>query len=279
MNLPKLVQEPKFWLVAVAGVLMALQLTLSDRFEQVELFGTSMLAWGAVSFLIWEKHSALNLKSSVFAKFFGATLVALVFAKTVFLSSYDPFLRFFPLISGLGLGLVASDLKGLKQYWQELIILAFPILAPAPAFLVKLVDISPITAKSAAMMLWYSGFNVRHEGLFLHLPTGSVEVGSGCSGLSVILQLLGLALLVLFMFPTTLGQKIIVPIVAVLVGFVVNSGRVALMAVLVASSNPQSFEYWHFGQGSLIFSMIAVLIFGLITWFAILREQPENQDA
>jgi len=43
------------------------------------------------------------------------------------------------------------------------------------------------------------------------------------------------------------------PIVAVLVAFVVNGVRVALMAILVAYSSQEAFEYWHTGTGSEIF--------------------------
>jgi exosortase/archaeosortase family protein len=72
------------------------------------------------------------------------------------------------------------------------------------------------------------------------------------------------------------GQKIVVPIIAVLIGFIVNAARVALMAVLVSLSQPEAFKYWHEGNGSVIFSMIAVFIFGLFCWFAILQE-PQNK--
>ena len=46
--------------------------------------------------------------------------------------------------------------------------------------------------------------------------------------------------------------------------FLVNGVRVALMAVLVALSDGEAFEYWHLGDGSLIFSAIAVFSLALI---------------
>lgn len=278
MNWFNSLKTPQTWILAIAAILAIQQVYLTDKFEQVELLGTSLLAWGASFFLIWEKRPNLSFQSNLFTKCFGLTLLALVFWKHFTLSEYEAFLRLSPIISGIGLGLVASGFKGLKQYWQELLILCFPILSPAPAFLHEAIKIAPVTAVISGLLLWYLGFPVSREGVLLHLPTGSVEVGSGCSGLSVIMQLLGLAMLVLFMFPTNLKQKILVPLVAIFVGFTINCGRVALMAFLVAYSSPKSFEYWHFGEGSLIFSMIAVLIFGLICWFGIIPETPKKQD-
>jgi exosortase/archaeosortase family protein len=74
------------------------------------------------------------------------------------------------------------------------------------------------------------------------------------------------------------GQKIVVPLVAIISAFVVNAARVALLAVLVSLSQPEAFKYWHEGSGSVIFSMIAVFIFGLFCWFAILKDQPPNKE-
>jgi exosortase/archaeosortase family protein len=80
------------------------------------------------------------------------------------------------------------------------------------------------------------------------------------------------------MFPTTLSKKILTPVMAVFLAFIVNGFRVALMAVL-AHSNEAAFKYWHEGDGSLIFSMLAVLIFGFFCHFLLLRNESENQDS
>lgn len=77
------------------------------------------------------------------------------------------------------------------------------------------------------------------------------------------LTLLQLALLFLLMFPTRLRDKVLVPVAAVTLAFIVNGVRVALMAVLAAFSNQNTFEYWHSGGGSQIFSVISMLTFGL----------------
>lgn len=152
-------------------------------------------------------------------------------------------------------------------------------IAIPPGLVLRVLDTAPATAKFSGFLLWYLGADVTREGIFLILPEGSIEVASGCNGLNLILQLLGLSMLVLLMFPTKRLQKIIVPVVGASVAFVVNAARVALLAAIVAGGDKKTFTYWHHGDGSLIFSMIAVLIFGAFCWLAILREEPENKVA
>lgn len=276
INWLKHVQEPKYWLLGIASGLIALHLTLTSRTNDTDLFGTMLLFWGVVAFLIWERHESLTFESGVFASFFGASLIALILLKISSISGYDLFIRATPFLSGISLALLASGTKGLKQYWQELLILAYT--AIPPGLIGVFVDVPALTAKFSAFLLHYLGFEVVRKGVFLMLENGSVEVNHGCSGETVILQLLGMALLFLLMFPTTVGQKIVVPLVAIISAFVVNAARVALLAVLVSLSQPEAFKYWHEGSGSVIFSMIAVFIFGLFCWFAILKDQPPNKE-
>ncbi len=272
----KHLQEPKYWLLGIACGLIALHLTLTSRTNDTDLFGTMLLFWGVVAFLIWEKHESLTFESGIFASFLGSSLIALILLKSSSISGYDYFIRVVPFLSGISLALLASGTKGLKQYWQELLILGYT--AIPPGLIGVFVDVALLTAKFSAFLLHYLGFEVVRKGVFLILEKGSVEVYHGCSGVNAMLQLLGLALVFLLMFPTTKGQKIVLPFVAVITAFLVNAARVALLAVLVSLSQPEAFKYWHEGNGSVIFSMIAVFIFGLFCWFAILKDQPPNQE-
>lgn len=275
INSLKHIQEPKYWLLGIASGLIALHLTLTSRTNDTDLFGTMLLFWGVVAFLIWERHESLNFESGIFASFFGSSLIALILIKSSSISGYDFFIRATPFLSGISLALLASGTKGLKQYWQELLILAYT--AIPPGLIGVFVDVALLTAKFSAFLLHYLGFEVVRKGVFLILEKGSVEVYHGCSGVNAMLQLLGLALVFLLMFPSTKGQKIVLPFVAIITAFLVNAARVALLAVLVSLSQPEAFKYWHEGNGSVIFSMIAVFIFGLFCWFAILKDQPPNQ--
>jgi len=277
MNWSRLVPGLNFWILGIGAGLISIHLTLTSRIHFSDLWGTSALFWAASCSLLWDKRSQLKTESGFFPSLLGALLLFLVLAKSSSIYGYDLFLRFFPLISALGFGLLVSGFKGLKQYWQELLLLSFIVIPPG--LLLKFIDFGTLTAKFTAFILWYAGLAVSRQGLDLILPTGKVEVASGCTGAHAILQLLGISLVFLFMFPgTSRKQKIMLPLVAVAVAFVTNSLRVALMAILVAYSDRVAFDYWHSGTGSLIFSAIAVAIFGLFCWLTIMRNPPHEPD-
>lgn len=270
-------ESPKYWLLAIATGLIAIHLTLTWRADNIDVLGTSLLFWGAGALLIWDKKDALDLETDLVSTLVGILLIALVLLKSISISGYDIFLRVSPFISTLGLGLLASGFKGLKQYWQELLIVGF--IAIPPGLILKFINVAPVTAKFTHFILHYLGVNVTRQGVHLIVANSSLEVASGCTGVGAILQLLGLGILVLLMFPTNLPQKIFVLLSAIVVGFVVNGARVALMTYLLAFYGQKAFEYWHYGDGSLIFSMIAVGIFGSFCWFMVLRDEPKNSPS
>ena len=170
-------------------------------------------------------------------------------------------------IFAIGLGIIASGFQGLKQYWQQLIIIFFLSIPPVLLFWL---DLSPITAKFSAFLLWCLGFNVYLQNVILHTLKGTVEVTKGCGGLIIINYLLGISVILLIMFPLKRIYNIIVPIMSIIIGFIVNGFRVVLMAVLVGHGQMQAFDYWHTGDGSLIFIMISSSIF-VAFYFMLIR--------
>ncbi|NEU75155.1 cyanoexosortase A [Hassallia byssoidea VB512170] len=270
-------KNAQFWLLAIGAGLIAIHITLTCKSNIPSLLGSSVLFWIAVSSLIWEKRHSLNLESGVFPSFLGISIIAIVLIKSASLTSFGGFLFLSPFILAFGLALLASGFRGLKQYKGELLALFF-LGAPKllPSLLIK--HITLLTAKLAAFILWYTGFEITRSGVNIYLPTGSIQVASGCSGVQIIFQQLGLAIIFILMFPLNRQQKILAPIVAATLGFIVNGVRVALMGVIVAKGNQEAFEYWHHGDGSLIFSMIAVILFGLFCWFLLNINETKNKQ-
>ncbi|MCU0527262.1 MAG: cyanoexosortase A [Elainella sp. Prado103] len=267
-------QRNKFLLLVLATGLIAIHLTLVSRANDGNLMGTSLLYWVAVGSLVWSKRQALGLKSDRMSMGVGALLIGFLLLKSAFLVGYDPFLRVFPVLAAIGLWLVTSGFRGFQHHWQEIVILGF--LAPPPAALSEIIDTSPLTAQFSALVLWYLGFDVVRQGMNLILPNGGVEVYSGCSGVENMFHLLGLSVLFLILFPLSRVQQFLVPLVGILIAFCINGFRVALMAVLSTSADKTAFEYWHKGDGSLLFSMLSVLVFGLYCLW--LLQQTDEQD-
>ena len=279
MNWARHLQAPGFWLLAIFAAIAALHITLFNRANETDLFSVSLLFWIAAGALIWDKRQTLTLESGVFSSFLGALLLALVLLRSTALPEAGLILRAQPFIAVLGVCLLASGIQGLWQYQKELSIFGFLALYTVFELMLRSLDLAHLTAKIATFMLLYAGFPVQRQGVFLRLPTGGVEVYGGCSGIQNTLFMLCIAVLFLAIFPLrSLSQKIICVLVAALVGFLVNSMRVALLAILVTSFPKEVFEYWHGGSGSVVYSMISVLLFGLFCWVAFLRSPPSASD-
>lgn len=260
-------QNPKYWLLGIAIGCITVHLTLVWVADNSSLFSVSCLFWAAVCSLLWDRRNDLYLESGMFSSLFAFSVLIVLLVKAASLTSFGVFLLVLPPLLGFCVALLASGFKRLAQYKKELLILiVFSItnLIPKIPF-----DLSQFTAKFAAFILWYMGTEVVRNGEKIHLTTGSVEVYSGCSGIELIGQMLGIACLFLLMFPLNIKKIILIPIVATIVAFTVNGFRVALMANLVASNQQEAFKYWHEGDGSLIFSLMAVLCFGIFCWFTL----------
>ncbi|MBW4612488.1 MAG: cyanoexosortase A [Desmonostoc vinosum HA7617-LM4] len=275
----KLIENPQIWILGIAAGLMAIILTLTWRSGDVSQMGMSLLFLFAVASLLGEKRHKLSLESGIFPSVVGLSLIALILWQSTYLLGGQwlaTFTHASPVIAAISLGLLASGFKGLKQYWQEITILFF--LGIPKLIFSSITDISPITAKFSAFVLWYSGFNVSlHQGIYIHLPTGSIKVYSGCSGVELISHMLGLAVIALLMFPIQRKKSILVLAVAVISAFIVNGIRVALLAVVV--SNQRAFDYWHEGDGSRLFGIIAVVILGLFYYFLIQQQSKKQGNA
>ncbi len=270
-SIPTLAWPVKFFYLYLIGTVTGLAivyLTLADRIGNESLFGNGCLFWGGCTYLLWQKRHEFSFGSDPLSSAIGLLMVALVLVKTVSLPT-EAMLLAFPFISVLGITLLASGWRRLGQFKNALLILFF--LGMPQLLIGTFIDISIVTAKVSAFMLWYTGFDVVLRGVFIHLPGGSVEVYRGCSGLGNMLYMLGIAILFSIFLPISRSKQLFAIFVAVCVGFFINAIRVALLAILVANSTEAAFDYWHLGEGSLIFSMLTVMIFGcfyilLIKW-------------
>jgi cyanoexosortase A len=264
----------RIWLLGLGASLIGLHLLVLWRADQPESFNTSLLLYLALGSLLWDKRQKIWWRSSAFATGLGLFLIGFVLVRNYSPDGYQPVVS--PLFSGLGVFMLASGIKHLRDYWRELLILTLPIISQVFEFLLELIDLPTLTAKLATYLLWLAGFQVERQGVFIMQPTGTVEVYAACSGISSVIQMLNLAVVFFLLFRTTSFQKILCLILAILIGFFTNSIRVAIMALLVVFSNTQSFDYWHGGQGSLIFSVISTLLFVAFCWFAILRQPAQD---
>lgn len=279
-GLSSLIVKPSLWLLGVIAALIAIDINAVAKFDgDIDKISISAICWGVFLLSISRKHQSLNLQSDLFSSLVGLILMVLPLVRSMFVHVPNDILtEVSPLITFLGLGLLASGFKGLKQYGQEAIVIFTSVLPQVVVATIveKFIDLNAIAAQFSYYLLTYSGFNVQLQGVNIILPTGSVEVYSGCSGLIPMLMMFKLSVLFLVMFPTKSIEKVFLPMVAIGIAFIVNGFRIALMALLVAFSNSDTFDYWHQGDGSQIFSLISILIFGLFC--RLLLQQDNSTD-
>jgi cyanoexosortase A len=269
--------SPTFLLVVLGVATMAINLTMVFKVSGSDRQITLMLFLATTAYLLWERKDKLKFQTGPIASIFGAILLSLLLLKctgyceTSFLSSY-------PFLAGIALATIASGFRGLKEYWREILLLFFS--GVPEVLLSKLTDPAPITAHFASSMLWYAGFAVTQKGIYLELPGGSIQVYSGCSGVVAMTQLLGMSVLFLMLLPLPWKwfQKLILPVAAVAIGFLVNAMRVSLMAILVSQRQMEAFNYWHDGSGSLVFSVIGTFLLVVLVWALIELFKPKPPE-
>ncbi|MEM0978857.1 MAG: cyanoexosortase A [Cyanobacteria bacterium P01_H01_bin.58] len=270
--------------LAILGLLLAIYGGVLLRYDDIAHLGMSGLFLLGAGSLLWERRRAFVFKSTWPAIFLGAIGVVLTLGISALLvqqsilfadkvaAGIDPpkwivlLTRLLPIISGFGVAMIAFGRTCLRQVWRELgILLALGLPGIIAAYVV---DISPVTARFSTALLWYAQVDVVRDGLNIFyisdngVISGGVEVYAGCSGLESMAYLLGLSGLCLVMFPISGWKRYFTPLMGLILGFVINGVRVSLMTVLVGLGRYEAFDYWHIGDGSLLFGLLAVLAFG-----------------
>jgi cyanoexosortase A len=230
----------------------------------------ALLVWGASWICLedhWEDLEPLPSGPSLLA---GTLLLIWILWRTALVASYDSLLYITPPLAMVGLALLLRPLRRLGQFRESLVI---ALLLPVWLLVVKLFPEQPLslfTARASALMLQLLGLAPQVSGRVISFAGGggSVRVEGICNGLEVIYQALAVAIIFLVCFPLRRAQdRLAILLLAPLVGLVSNVFRIALLGLIVAiggSLKESSFEFWHKGSGSLVFSGLSVLVIGLI---------------
>jgi cyanoexosortase A len=197
-------------------------------------------------------------------------LISLVLAKSVSLFWFEAsFIKLIPLLAIIGLFLITSGIKGLKNYAREIIVIT--IIAIPSDSLERIINqvfhVNILTAKIATVFLWYSGIEVSNEGAILNFPDASVFVDYPCTGVGSMLILIKLSILGICVFNNQNKTTIFLITISILIGFFLGVIRASILALIVKDT--VLFNYWHGNDGGSIFAMISMAIFGLIYNFIV----------
>lgn len=271
-------QSSKFYLFGIVVGLVAYQLLLTWQIgNDVDQLIINALFWGAILYLLWGKRDKLSLESEIFSSIFGLLLIVLVLFKSISLFWFETsFLRVIPLTTACGLALLASGMRGLKQYWKELIILLLLSLPPSlfVSIINHLLQITVLTAKVATFILWYLGFTLSRQGDTMILNGDAVMVTPECTGISTALLLIKLATIYILIFPTNWRKRLLSISGAIGISFIISTIRVALLATVV--SDRAAFHYWHGGTGNQIFSTVSILCFGFFCHYFLFAKHTDR---
>ncbi len=166
----------------------------------------------------------------------------------------------------------------LTKRWKELLLLAvllipdrtlmMPFVAPILA-LSDMPSLSHLTANIAAGVTWILGLPVELEGTHIHAPNVIANVFKGCDGGRILDFMVRLTLILIIAFPVKRYKWPIILIVSMFLGYLVNVFRVSAMVFVANTGDMQAFDYWHTGEGSKIFNLIAIILFCLVGYFQI----------
>lgn len=267
LNLGKNVQTPEFWLLAIAGGLIAIHFSLIWKLSGVFSIQT-LIFWIAALVISWKHRYTLNLKSDVFSTFLGLILIIwILFRSSIYDGSVDIIGRISPMISFISLVLLASGFKEFAQYWREFILVLFTVF-PSEHILNKFPIIDHLfthfDAKISSFFLWYVGFDVVPSGNKILLPNQEVLVAFPCSSYGLIISLLQIAVVYFLLFNSS--RKYLPPLLLgiILISVTINNVRIGALAVFAANDNQVAFDYWHGSQGAEIASTIAIFSFAFL---------------
>lgn len=155
------------------------------------------------------------------------------------------------------------------------------MLLPSFALLMRVLPEQPIsllTARIAGVWLAALGLDVLVQGRLVMLPAGGVEVLSACNGLDMMAQILCVGLIFLLAFRIrSWFSRLLLFLCAPLIGLVANSFRIALLAGFAGMGQGKGsslFTFFHEDSGSLVFSGVAVFVYGMLYMRLLERELP-----
>ena len=265
-------QSHSFWLLTIASLLITLNWHLT-KYNSVYL-----MFWCAALSITWRNRNTHYFNSNIFSSTIGLFLINWLLIRCILSdNSNDVLARTYPLISLLGICLLASTITRIHHYWREIIIVSLTSIPFEHLFswLSPTQTMSIFDAKVSRLMLWYVGFDVYQTDNFVFLPTGSIEIGGSCSSFDLLWLMWQFCLVIYLCFSLKQSQKILLGFWATVIALVVNGVRLCLMALLVANNHLLAFEYWHGSSGAEIFTTIAILLFALAYW---LLTRERNKD-
>jgi cyanoexosortase A len=248
----------------------------SSQNEHITVF--AVLVWGGAVICMEDQFEDLNPRPAAWGLVLGTLLLVWVLARSAVIVHWDGLLFALAPIGGLALSLLAERPSNLGRFRDPLLCL---MLLPGFALLMRILPEAPIsllTARLSGVWLNVLGLDVVVDGRSVLLPGGGVKVLGPCNGLDLMAQILCVGVIFLLAFPIrSWASRCQLFLVAPLIGLICNTVRIALLAVFAGNGHSKGswwFDFFHESTGSLVFSGVAVLLFGMTYMRLLERELP-----
>lgn len=238
----------------------------------------ALMIWGGAMICIEDQLDDLRPSPGALGLILGSLLLVWVMARTAVVLHWDGLLFLLAPLAGLALSLLCLPLHQIGRFRDPLLGL---MLLPSFALLMRVLPEQPIsllTARIAGVWLAALGLDVLVQGRLVMLPAGGVEVLSACNGLDMMAQILCVGLIFLLAFRIrSWFSRLLLFLCAPLIGLVANSFRIALLAGFAGMGQGKGsslFTFFHEDSGSLVFSGVAVFVYGMLYMRLLERELP-----
>jgi exosortase/archaeosortase family protein len=262
-------------------VLAVLQVTLSIWMVQATQHNPSLsllalVVWGGAAICLEDQLERLQVRPSRASLVAGLLLLLLVSLRSTLVLDKERIVLILPLLQGLALALLLRPIRELPSLRQPLVVLSLFPLQDLAMRLLPEYWMSVVTGKLSQAILLVFGLNAATAGRMVLLDGGGVEILGECNSVDLMAQLTAIAAVFALAFPIR-SRSIRLGFIALapLLGVVVNSGRIAILAVITSSHldhERKLFTFLHDDWGSLIFAGIATVILGQIYMGLIERE-------
>jgi cyanoexosortase A len=264
---PPLTARNAWLFIAATVAIQNIVVFHTSQNESMTVF--ALLIWGGVLICMEDLIEQLHPSPNLVVAFFASIILLFVLFRTSLILHSDGVLFLLPPIAVLALVLLVKEPRTLYKFKDSLFCV---LLFPAYALLNRIMPEGPLsllTAKIAAFWLSILGLDPTVNGRDVLLKTGGVTVLGACNGLDMIAQVVCISIIFLLAFRLrSLTSRFLVISLAPLIGLLSNTMRIALLTVISANGSGHGYGFWfdffHKDTGSLIFSGLAVFIFGSI---------------
>lgn len=251
------------------ALLLAVQYLLSSLVTQhIEIFLHACIVWGCALLVMDGDPLPRRLQPTALGCAVGTALILAVLWRSSSLVSGDKIRYALPLVTGLGLALLARPWRQLSQFGPALTIFALLPVIRLLMVQMPIAELSRTTAWLSGLLLMLCGFPVERLGQRLYIPGGGVAVADSCSGSTIMIQLLFVASIFMVAFPMRYRwQNAAMIAMAPLFAWLINGVRIALLALITSSSYPGKlwwFDFFHLGWGSQLFTGTAMGVFVVV---------------